>query len=71
MAPKDPSTPGPATVAAAHVSAEIAPDTGTDTDLDAGLAVIKQAGGLQEFSHAQLAALHEAVVAIPDHRGCG
>ncbi len=40
----DPPTPGPATVAAAHVSAEIAPDT--DTDLDAGLAVIEQAGGL-------------------------
>ena len=40
----DPSTPGPATVAAAHVSAEIAPDT--DTDLDAGLAVIEQVGGL-------------------------
>ena len=30
--------------ATAHVSAEIAPDT--DTDLDAGLAVIEQAGGL-------------------------
>ena len=42
----DPSTPGPATVAAAHVSAEIAPDTDTDTDLDAGLAVIEQVGGL-------------------------
>ena len=41
---KDPSTPGPATVAAAHVSAEIAPDM--DTDLDAGLAVIEQVGGL-------------------------
>ena len=41
---KDPSTPGPATVAAAHVSAEIAPDT--DTDLDAGLTVIEQVGGL-------------------------
>ena len=39
---KDPSTPGPAAVAAAHVSAEIAPDT----DLDAGLAVIEQVGGL-------------------------
>ena len=32
--------------ATAHVSAEIAPDTDTDTDLDAGLAVIEQAGGL-------------------------
>ena len=43
-AAKDPSTPGQATVATAHVSAEIAPDT--DTDLDAGLAVIEQVGGL-------------------------
>ena len=41
---KDPSAPGPAAVATAHVSAEIAPDT--DTDLDAGLAVIEQVGGL-------------------------
>ena len=40
----DPSTLGPATVTAAHVSAEIAPDA--DTDLDAGLAVIEQVGGL-------------------------
>ncbi len=51
----DPSTPGRATVAPAHVSAETlqtngatsewaAPDT--DTDLDAGLAVIEQVGGL-------------------------
>ena len=39
---KDPSIPGPAAVDTAHVSAEIAPDT----DLDAGLAVIEQAGGL-------------------------
>ena len=41
---KDRSTPEPATAATAHVSAEIAPDT--DTDLDAGLAVIEQVGGL-------------------------
>ena len=39
---KDTSIPGPAAVATAHVSAESAPDT----DLDAGLAVIEQAGGL-------------------------
>ncbi len=41
---KDPSTLGPATAATAHVSAEIAPDTGTD--VDGGLAVIEQVGGL-------------------------
>ena len=39
---KDPSTTGPAPVATAHVSAE----TLQITDLDAGLAVIEQVGGL-------------------------
>ena len=50
---KDPSTPGPATVATAHVSAETLQANGATseraapgTDLDAGLAVIEQVGGL-------------------------
>ena len=50
---KDPSTPGPATVATAHVSAETLQANAAasewaapDTDLDAGLAVIEQVGGL-------------------------
>ena len=49
----DPSTPGPATVAAAHPSAETLQANAAakewaapDTDRDAGLAVIEQAGGL-------------------------
>ena len=64
---KDTSIPGPAAVATAHVSAEIAPDT----DLDAGLAVIEQAGGLHLGREAARRVACDAGVVVLSHGADG
>ena len=63
----DTSIPGPAPVATAHVSAEIAPDT----DLDAGLAVIEQAGGLHLGREAARRVACDAGVVVLSHGADG
>ena len=64
---KDPSTSGPATVATAHVCAE----TLQVTDLDAGLAVIEQVGGLHLGREAARRVACDAGVVVLSHGAGG
>ena len=71
---RDPSTPEPATVATAHTSAETLQANAAasewaaqDTDLDAGLAVIEQAGGLHLGREAARRVACDAGVVVLNH----
>ena len=74
----DPSTPGPATVAAARTSAEPLQATAAarewaapDTDRDAGLAVIEQAGGLHLGREAARRVACDAGLVVLRHGAAG
>ena len=74
----NPSTPGPATVAAAHPSAETLQANAAarewaapDTDRDAGLAVIEQAGGLHLGREAARRVACDAGLVVLRHGAAG